>query len=46
MSESEINARLAPPGDGRGENALNIYTATETLIKGEVWHVFVTVCHF
>ena len=45
MSENVLNTRLAPQRDGGGDNALNIYTATETLIK-EVCNVLVIVCRF
>lgn len=45
MTESEMNTRLAPQRDGEGENALNIYTASETLIK-EVCHTLVIVYNF
>lgn len=46
MTESEMNTRLAPQRDGEGENALNIYTPSETLIKGEVCHTLVIVYNF
>lgn len=45
MSESEINTRVAPQRDGGGDNTLNIYAATETLIK-EVCNALVIVHHF